>query len=98
AAAEAARCAGEAGKFWEFHDKVYAGGPDSSPATMTQYAKEIGIADMPKFDACVKSRKYQAAVQRDVAEGIKLGLSGTPGFFINGRLLSGAQPVEAFSS
>ena len=53
---------------------------------------------MPTFEACVKARKYQAQVQRDVAEGAKLGINGTPGFFINGRLLSGAQPLEAFAS
>ena len=98
AASEAARCAGEQGKFWEFHDKVYAGGSDSSPATMTQYAREVAVADMPTFEACVSARKHQAVVQRDVAEGIKLGLTGTPGFFINGRLLSGAQPLDAFTS
>jgi protein-disulfide isomerase len=98
AASEAARCAGEQGKFWEFHDKIYAGGSESSAATMTQYAKEVAVGDMAKFEACVTSRKYQTVVQRDVAEGIKLGLTGTPGFFINGRLLSGSQPLEAFAS
>jgi protein-disulfide isomerase len=98
AASEAARCAGEQGKFWEFHDKIYAGSSESSAATMTRYAKEVAVGDMAKFEACVTSRKYQAVVQRDVAEGVKLGLSGTPGFFINGRLLSGAQPLEAFAS
>ena len=46
----------------------------------------------------MKTRKYQAQVQRDVAEGVKLGVNGTPGFFINGRMLSGAQPLEAFTS
>ena len=98
AAAEAARCAGEQGKFWEFHDKIYAGGSDSSLATMKRYAQEALVADMPKFEACVSTRKYQAIVQRDVAEGIKLGVTGTPGFFINGRMISGAQPFEVFSS
>ena len=97
-ATQAAWCAGEQGKFWEFHDKVYGGDSDSSAATMTRYAKEVAIKDLPAFDACVKARKYQAQVQRDVAEGVKLGINGTPGFFINGRLLSGAQPLEVFTS
>lgn len=97
AAAEAARCAGEQGKFWEFHDKVYAGDANAAASVMTQYATEVGIADVARFDACVSSRKYQARVQQDVAEGAKLGIQGTPGFFINGRLLSGAQPLDAFA-
>jgi protein-disulfide isomerase len=98
AASEAARCAGEQGKFWEFHDKIYGGDSDASAATMTRYAKEVAVGDMATFDACVKARKYQAQVQRDVAEGVKLGINGTPGFFINGRMLSGSQPLEAFVS
>jgi protein-disulfide isomerase len=97
-AAEAARCAGEQGKFWEFHDKVYAGGSDGSPATMARYAREIAVGDLRAFEACVKARKYQTQVQRDVAEGEKLGVTGTPAFFINGRMLAGAQPFEAFAS
>ena len=96
AAAEAARCAGEQGKFWEFHEKVYAGAADSSAATMQAYAQQVGL-DAAKFEACRSSRKYQSEVQVDVAEGTKLGVNGTPGFFINGRFLSGAQPLEAFA-
>ena len=96
AAAEAARCAGEQGKYWEFHGKVYAGAPDASAATMQAYAKDVGL-DAATFETCRSSRKYQAQVQADAAEGTKLGVSGTPGFFINGRFLSGAQPLEAFS-
>jgi protein-disulfide isomerase len=96
AAAEAARCAGEQGKFWEFHDKVYAGDPDATGPTMQLYAQQVGL-DGAKFEACRSTRKYQAQVQADATEGTKLGISGTPGFFINGRFLSGAQPIEAFS-
>ena len=96
AAAEAARCAGEQGKFWEFHDKVYAGDSDATAPTMQLYAKQVGL-EPAKFEACRSTRKYQAQVQADAAEGTKLGVTGTPGFFINGRFLSGAQPLEAFS-
>jgi protein-disulfide isomerase len=96
AASEAARCAGEQGKFWEFHDKVYAGDPDATPPTMQLYAKQVGL-DAAKFEACRSERKYQAPVQADIAQGAKLGVNGTPGFFINGRFLSGAQPLEAFT-
>jgi protein-disulfide isomerase len=96
AAAEAARCAGDQGKFWEFHGKVYAGASDASPATMQAYAKDVGL-DAATFETCRSSRKYQSQVQADVAEGMKFGVSGTPAFFINGRFLSGAQPLEAFT-
>ena len=96
AAAEAARCAGEQGKYWEFHGKVYAGAPDASAATMQAYAKDLGL-DAAAFETCRSNRKYQAQVQTDAAEGTKLGVSGTPAFFINGRFLSGAQPLDAFS-
>ena len=63
---------------------------------MQTYAKDVGL-DAAAFEACRSSRKYQSQVQADVVEGIKHGVSGTPGFFINGRFLSGAQPLEAFS-
>jgi protein-disulfide isomerase len=96
AAAEAARCAGEQGKFWEFHDKIYAGAPDATAPTMQKYAEELGL-DAAKFEACRSGRKYQPQVQADVVEGSKFGVNGTPGFFVNGRFLSGAQPLEAFS-
>jgi len=96
AAAEAARCAGEQGKFWEFHDKVYAGASDAGQATMQTYAEQVGV-DAARFETCRSTRKYQGPVQTDVTEGTKLGVNGTPGFFINGRFLSGAQPLDAFS-
>jgi protein-disulfide isomerase len=95
AAAEAARCAGDQEKFWEYHDRVYAGPSDGSPAALRAMAEEVGL-DLAAFDECQSSRKYQAAVQKDLQEGAGLGITGTPGFFINGRFLSGAQPMEAF--
>jgi protein-disulfide isomerase len=94
--AEAARCAGDQGRFWEFHDKVYAGASDGSDATLQRYAKEASV-ELSQFDACRASRKHQAGVQRAVQEGADLGITGTPGFFINGRFLSGSQPLDAFS-
>jgi protein-disulfide isomerase len=96
AAAEAARCAGAQGKFWEYHDKVYGSPVDGSPARLKQFAQDLGL-DAAQFDACQSSRKYQAAVQKDTQEGTGLGVTGTPGFFINGRFLSGAQPMETFT-
>ena len=96
AAAEAARCAGEQGKFWEFHDRIYAGDADATAPTMQLYAQQLGL-DAAKFEECRSTRKFQAQVRADEAEGAKLGVAGPPGFFINGRFLSGAQPVEAFT-
>ena len=93
---EAAWCAGQQDKFWQFHDAVYAdGGTDSSDATLTRYAGTAGL-DAARFTACLSSPEPKAAIQRDVAEGEALGLNSTPGFFVNGREVRGAQPLEAF--
>ena len=94
--AEAARCATEQGKFWEFHDKVFASDPDGSAATLDRFAQELGL-DVSAFQACRASGKYTASVRASNQEGAGLGITGTPTFFINGRMLVGAQPLEAFS-
>jgi protein-disulfide isomerase len=96
AAAEASHCAIEQGKFWEFHDRVFKNAPDSSQATLSRFAKEVGM-DVTAFEACSSSGKYKTSVQESAQEGAKLGITGTPTFFINGRMLTGAQPLDAFS-
>jgi protein-disulfide isomerase len=96
-AAEAARCAYEQGKFWEYHDKLYANSPKASTDNLKSYAKEVGL-NVDSFDRCFASGKYKAIVQQDLNEGAQLGLSGTPTFFINGREISGNQPLEAFEA
>ena len=96
-AAEAARCAGDQGKFWQYHDTLYSKVPKLGPADLKAYAKEIGLDTAP-FYQCLRTGKHKTAVQRDLAEGAKLGLTGTPSFFINGREISGAQPLEAFAA
>ncbi len=96
-AAEAAHCAAEQGKFWEYHDLLFEK-QDAIPGTnYAEHAKALGL-DVAAFQACVEARKYQEKVERNYAEGVKAGVSGTPAFFINGRLLSGAQPLEAFKA
>ncbi len=95
-AAEAARCANEQGKFWGYHDKLYASELKDDSGQLKGFAKEVGL-DVSAFDRCVASGKYKAAVQKDVEEGSSLGVTGTPAFFINGRPLSGAQPLESFA-
>jgi protein-disulfide isomerase len=92
---EAARCAGEQGKFWPYHDLLFERATDVSPTALKQYAAEVG-ADRAAFDQCLDSHKYQAAVNADVEAGTKLGVTGTPTFFINGQALVGNQPVGEF--
>jgi protein-disulfide isomerase len=96
-AAEAARCAYEQGKFWEYHDKLYANSPKGSTDNLKSYAKEVGL-NVDSFDRCLASGQYKAVVQTDLNEGAQLGLTGTPTFFINGREISGNQPLEAFEA
>jgi protein-disulfide isomerase len=96
-AAEAARCAHEQGKFWEYHDKLYATAPKASADDLKSYAKDVGL-NADSFDRCFASGKYKEVVQRDLNEGAQLGLTGTPTFFINGREISGNQPSEAFEA
>ena len=96
-AAEAAHCAGEQGKFWEFHDLLFEK-QDTIPTTnFAEHAKTLGL-EVSTFQTCIDGRKYQEKVERNHAAGVKAGVSGTPAFFINGRLLSGAQPLEAFKA
>jgi protein-disulfide isomerase len=96
-AAEAARCAYEQGKFWEYHDKLYATSPKASGDDLKSYAKEVGL-NVDSFDRCFTSGKYKAVVQQDLNEGVQLGLTGTPTIFINGREISGNQSLEAFEA
>jgi len=96
-AAEAAMAANEQGKFWEFHDKVFADQKNMNLETYKKYAKQLGM-DLGKFEESIKSGRNKAAIQADLAEAAELGNSGTPAFFVNGRFLSGAKPFEAFAA
>jgi len=93
-AAEAARCAGEQGKFWEYHDQLFSSPKLERPA-LVEYAHNLKL-DEKRFDSCLESEKYKGDIQRDLQEGAQAGVTGTPAFYINGLSLSGAQPVEAF--
>jgi protein-disulfide isomerase len=94
-AAEAAACAGEQGRFWEYHDQLFANATRLTDADLKQHALTAGL-DASRFNACVDGRKFKSEVDKDLAEGSQAGVSGTPAFFINGRALEGAQPFEAF--
>lgn len=94
-AAVAASCAGEQGKFWEYHDKIFDNQASLSSGSYTTWASELGL-DASKFKECVDSGKYEAEIQEDIKEGSAAGVKGTPAFFINGQLVSGAQPFSVF--
>jgi len=95
-AAEAARCAHDQGKFWDYHDVLFTNPPRATPDDLRRYAKQTGL-DVQTFERCVSAGTHRATVQRDLDEGTRLGVTGTPAFFINGRPLTGAQPLEAFA-
>ena len=95
-AAEAGRCAQDQGRFWDYHDVLFTQAPRLAPDDLKRYAQQVGL-DAAKFETCLSSDTHKAAVQKDMDAGTKLGITGTPAFFINGRPLQGAQPLEAFA-
>jgi protein-disulfide isomerase len=101
AKARAAHTASEAahrqGKFWEMHDRIFAKPRDLSPETYLRYAKEMGL-DIDQYNSDLASSSVRKVVDSDLDVARKLGVSGTPSFFINGRFLSGAQPYASFAS
>jgi protein-disulfide isomerase len=94
-AAEAARCAAEQGKFWEYHDLLFADQGALDRNGLIAKAAKLQL-DPKQFENCISSEKYKSQVQQDNQEGMRAGVSGTPGFFINGVFISGAQPEAAF--
>ncbi|MGV3625608.1 MAG: DsbA family protein [Archangium sp.] len=93
-AAAAAWCAEAQGKFWEFHDSLFASSELDEDALKMQ-ASNIGL-DGTKFSKCLESQAAMEAVKKDLEAGKTAGVDGTPAFFINGIMLSGAQPEDAF--
>ena len=94
-AAEAAQCANEQGQFWPYHDRLFAEAGKLSDADLKKAAADLGM-DAARFNTCVDEHRYKAVVEADQQAGNDAGVNGTPAFFVNGRLLSGAQPFEAF--
>ncbi len=97
-AAEAAECAGEIGgdeAYFKMHDKLFGEGVASGVTGFKSYAKAIGL-DSEKFDDCLDSGKMASEVSKDMTEGGAVGVQGTPAFFINGKMISGAQPYANF--
>ncbi len=94
-AAEAAACADEQGKFWEMHKQLFANQNKLVLPELKEHAKTIGL-DTAKFNECLDGGKMKAKVDADMEAGKKAGVNGTPAFFINGVMLSGAQPFAEF--
>lgn len=94
-AAEAAECANEQGKFWEMHNKLFENQQALSVDNLKQYAKDLKLNTV-KFNDCLDTGKYEAEVAKDTKEAASYGVTGTPAFFINGRLIAGAYPFSEF--
>ena len=94
-AAEASIAAGAQGKFWEMHDKLFANQKQLGIDNIKIYAQELGL-DMGKFNADMDSHKYKKEVDGDMKLARGAGVRGTPTFFINGKKLVGAKPLNDF--
>jgi protein-disulfide isomerase len=90
-AAEASLCAHEQGKFWQMHDAMFADQKKLEVADLKAKASALGV-DQAKFDQCLDGSKFAAQVATDLADGQKVGVTGTPAIFINGRSINGAVP------
>ncbi len=94
-AAEAVNCAGEQGKYWEYSDILWENQQALDVADLKKYAGQLNL-DTKQFDNCLDSSKFANEVQKDQADGAKAGVTGTPTFFINGEMITGARPIEQF--
>ena len=94
-AAMAANCAHDQGKYWDFSKELWAQQQQLGDTTYTNAAKKIGL-NLSQFNQCYTSRKYEKEINKDQNDGMEVGVSGTPAYFINGKFLSGAQPFESF--
>jgi protein-disulfide isomerase len=96
-AAEASLCASEQGKFWPMHDLLFQEQANLAVEALRARAARLEL-DATAFNACLDSGRYASRIRQDVLEGARLGVSGTPALFVNGRFLSGARPYEEISS
>jgi len=100
ASAEAAYCAADQGKFWEYKDSLFVNwlGEDIgsyTTARLAAMAESLGL-DVEQFRNCLSDKKYRDQVEQDYQDGIAAGVTGTPSFLINGKLIVGAQPIGTF--
>jgi protein-disulfide isomerase len=94
-AAEASRCAGEQGKYWEYHDLLFANPGAQGRDDLYADARTLKLDDK-QFDVCLSSGRYKSQIEQDIQMGTRSGVVATPGFFINGAFLEGSQPAAAF--
>lgn len=94
-AAEAAQCAAEQGRFWEYHDALFTKQTPRSDWNFSALAEELGL-HRSAFEVCMKENRYREEVLKDLGDGLKLGVTSTPTFFINGHPLVGARPLADF--
>jgi protein-disulfide isomerase len=95
-AARAARCAGEQGRFWEYHRDLMTAPGSLDAADLARRADALRL-NRSSFDACVSSGRHDDAIQASLRQGEELGVSGTPAYFVNGRMVAGARPIESFT-
>lgn len=93
----AAFAAQQQGKFWEMHDRIFANQREMERDALLAHASALGL-DLARFTADLDSPRAQAVLDRDQAEAAKVGVDGTPTFFVNGTPLIGAQPIEVFAA
>lgn len=93
---EAANCAKEQGKFWEYHNQLFDNMQATADTDLKKHAVELEL-DADSFNTCLDEGRYTEEVQKDFEDGQAVGVAGTPAFFINGRLVAGALPFDAFS-
>jgi len=94
-AAEASRCAVEQGKYWEYHDVLFANPEKQMRDDLVGYARTLKLDDK-QFDACLSSGRFKPQIDQDIQLGTRLGVVATPGFFVDGIFLNGAQPASVF--
>jgi protein-disulfide isomerase len=95
-AARASYCAGEQGRFWQYHRALLLEPGDYGDAELRARARALGLQEAP-FAACLGSERFDAVIAAGIEDGRRLGVTATPTFFINGRMVSGARPVEYFA-
>jgi predicted DsbA family dithiol-disulfide isomerase len=93
-ASRAAFCAGEQNLFWQYHDALFAS-RDLDPQGLGKIASRLGLSE-PKFQFCLKSDASRDAIMRDKAEAARLGITSTPTFIVNGKLVRGVMDINAF--
>lgn len=96
-AANAAQCAGDQKKYWEFNKELWKIQRDLTKENFMRIAGELKL-NMDEFKKCVESNKFYAEIDKDQQDGLNAGVSGTPAYFINGVFLSGARPYSAFKA